>query len=387
MSMARVGALVALAIGCSAARDNSSSPLVRDSGPREDVGIKLDGGACAESNDTDDDGDGFTESQGDCNDCDPNINPGALDFPSNGADDDCDGTADPKVESCDDGIGLDETDALKAAHTIGLCTTTTRESKKWGLLSAKLVKPDGTPESEPLSHGVLPKFGVNAPLEGARMLALSSGTARDPSMPGYQDLSGFRKGYTSGAPDGYPKESPACPGVSTGAAHDGAALEIELRVPTNVKSFEVSENFFTVEFPGYVCSKYNDWFVIDMSPKVPEYPDGNIAFDVAGNAISVNNGLLQVCNKQFTGGRMYDCPLGVESLKDTGFDLIDDPFSPAPHAATGWLVTRAKVKPGSIIRLRFAIWDSSDGNLDSTVLIDDFHWSVDENGGTEPRPR
>ena len=84
---------------------------------------------------------------------------------------------------------------------------------------------------------------------------------------------------------------------------------------------------------------------------------------------------------------MYDCPLGVDSLKDTGFDQIDDPFSPAPHAATGWLTTRARVTPGSIVRLRFAIWDSADGNLDSTVLIDDFHWSFEDTGGTSPRPR
>jgi hypothetical protein len=175
--------------------------------------------------------------------------------------------------------------------------------------------------------------------------------------------------------------------VRTGAAHDGVALELEIRVPTNVKSFEISENFFTLEFPGYVCSKFNDWFVIDMSPKVPAYVDGNVAFDGAGNPISVNSSLLQVCKAQTTNGRTYDCPLGVADLKDTGFDGYDDPFSAAPHAATGWLVTKAPVVPGAIVKLRLAIWDSSDGNLDSTVLLDDFKWKAEVGQGTIPRPR
>ena len=43
---------------------------------------------------------------------------------------------------------------------------------------------------------------------GKKMLALSSGTARQPTDPGYQDVSGFDKGYTSASPQGFPKESP-----------------------------------------------------------------------------------------------------------------------------------------------------------------------------------
>jgi hypothetical protein len=133
-----------------------------------------------------------------------------------------------------------------------------------------------------------------------------------------------------------------------------------------------------------VCSKYNDFYVLDMAPKVPEYPDGNVAFDAAGNPVSVNNALLQVCEPRTVAGRDYTCPLGTSSLTGTGFDTVSDDYSPAPHAATGWLTTWAPVQPGTVIRLRFAIWDSSDGNLDSTVLVDRFTWSTEDQRGTKP---
>jgi hypothetical protein len=357
--------------------------------PDLDSGISVDAGSCLPEAGADQDGDGFLF-EDDCNDCNPEINPGAYDWPVDGRDDDCNGTPDDEPDTCDAEIALDTADAFAAARALGVCRTTTetgRHAKAWGLVDAKFVNPDGAPLPDPLSHGVLEKFGANEPAHGARMLALSSGTARDPSQPGYESILGYQKGYACGTPEGYPKESPACPGVVTGAARDGAALELVFRVPTNATRIEVDENFFTLEFPGYVCSKYNDFFVIDMDPKVPSYPDGNVAFDAEGNPISVNNALLQVCEPQVAGGKPFGCPLGTDQLFGTGFDTVDDEFSPAPHAATGWLTTRAEVVPGSTVRIRFAIWDSGDGNLDSTVLLDRLRWAKDGDPGTIPVPR
>ena len=97
---------------------------------------------------------------------------------------------------------------------------------------------------------------------------------------------------------------------------------------------------------------------------------GNVAFDQSGNPISVNNALLQVCTPQSAGGKSFPCPLGPASLASSGFD---------GHAATGWLQTQVGIDPslkGKTITLLFAVWDSGDGCLDSTALVDNFTWST-----------
>jgi hypothetical protein len=351
--------------------------------------LSVDPNGCNSDPNEDYDRDGFTAAE-DCNDCNRDINPGAYDFPGDHVDDDCSGTADDEELACDEDLSVDSDDAWDAAKALGVCRKPGergRSDRAWGLVDARFVKPDGTELPEPLSHGLLTEFGVNTPRDGATMLALSSGSARAPEQAGYHDILGFKKGYQSGAPEGYPKEAPACPGIISGKPFDGAALELELSVPTNVAFLEIDENFFTLEFPGYVCSKYNDFFVVDFDPPVSTYPDGNVAFDAKGNPISVNNALLQVCEPQEAGGKDYECPLGPESLAGTGFDEVSDEFSSAPHAATGWLRSRAPVEPGTKLRVRFAIWDSADGNLDSTVLLDRLRWARDGEQGTNPVPR
>ena len=386
---------------------------------------------------SDQDGDGFTVGQGDCNDCNASVNPGALEIPNNGRDDDCDPSTPDEVDpnasaSCDTSLVFDSSDPMDAARAIGLCQTTTLGSKKWGVISAKYVQADGTGDIIPVQHGLLRRLGShpsNEPREGQRLLALSTGSARNqPSRipasyqyrcdecadPGQRAsceaclASGDSSCYTPcdngwflpasfhpmgvecTAPEPFPKASAACPDLDVGAMHckDPAALELEILVPSNAGGFRFWFNFFTSEFPRFICSSFNDYYVTLVYPKperpagLPQLPDNNISFDREGNTIGVNNAMLEVCDSTVLappaevapGGRYFSCSQGLASLEDTGFD---DSQSFGPHAATGWLYNEAPVKPGTVMKIRFAIWDSGDGSLDSTVLIDGFEWIME----------
>ena len=144
---------------------------------------------CAAGPDEDRDGDGVTISDGDCNDCDPNVNPLAIDLLN--VDDDgkpvalqidenCDGSTEPTAQVCDSAATpIDDDDALVAAKTMDVCQRVSVEG--YGLVSAEYVQLNGAPLPDlapaALGHGLLAGFGPNVqPRGGAKMVALSSGT-------------------------------------------------------------------------------------------------------------------------------------------------------------------------------------------------------------------
>ncbi|MCA9618051.1 MAG: hypothetical protein KC731_03455 [Myxococcales bacterium] len=375
-------------------------------------GINLSGGGdgtgggpqpCTPGPDEDFDKDGFSINEGDCDDCEPNVGPNAVEVVTEPGGDPIDEDCDLEIDEediyipCDSGIAIDEMSAGEAVKATDICKISSGP-KDWGLVQADWVLPDGSPATnvQPgfhLGHGVLPQFGtIVQNRQGEAMLVLSSGTARQPNDPGYQDVGGFDKGYTSAHPVGFPKESPACPGVTTGQPHDGTGIKVVLRAPQNAYGVSFDFDFYTYEWPGYVCSTYNDFFVALLTPFPQNQTDGNISFDSMGNPVSVNNAFVDVCGCDgnppspcFAGGKTFTCPLGNTELLGTGFGF-DYGFE--DHAATSWLQTTAPIEPSSDITLVWATYDSGDGVLDSTTLIDNFRWiakpGVDV--GTTPVP-
>jgi hypothetical protein len=293
---------------------------------------------------------------------------------------------------CDAGLTLDSANGMDGAKAMGLCKEYVEGG--WGVKSAEWVRSDGQSLSNPAEllqgKGILGGFGSVAPREGSKLLAISSGAARAPSDAGFVDPGGYWKDdFPHGAPPGYPKESPACPGVITGEPYDSAGLRVVIQTPTDAKSISFNLDFYTYEYPDYVCSEFNDFFVAMMTPTPSGLVDGNISFDTAGNLISVNAAFLDQCNPSNAGGLNFPCTQGYGAISGTGFDSNQSfIYGIQGSGATGWLETKAPIEaPGSEITLHFAVWDSGDGVLDSTTLIDNFKFEADEtNTGTTPVP-
>jgi len=246
-----------------------------------------------------------------------------------------------------------------------------------------------------LQVGVLADYGTNvAPKKGATMAALSSGTARDETDPGYvhpqngvmpnQNTGNFNAMTQSGVPPTWlaanggalppAANCPACVGPNCLTAYDSANLKARIRVPTNAKGFSYNFKFYSAEFPEFLCQQYNDFFVTLLDSQNPQFlmqaPDGNIAFDAAGNPVSVNNGFFQVCFPTPSA----TCPAGTLELVGTGMggwagNLKDG-------GGTLWLTNDAPVNPGETIEIQFIIWDAADHNVDSAVLLDKFRWNI-----------
>jgi hypothetical protein len=368
-------------------------------------------GDCNTKMDEDGDKDGWSIADGDCNDCDANVNPGAIEVMittpqgdggiPDPADEDCDGKIDNVAMPCDTGLALTDVDPVDAAKAIDLCQTTTeapasKKDLKWGVLSSTYIGADGvSPRAPGLQVALLDKFGMNVKTRlGASMLGLSSGLMRAQGQSGTcANPVSPRSCVTPDsnpppvAPAGFPQQVPGCPVAN--AIHDDIALQVKLRSPTNATGYKFNFKFYSYEFPEYVCSSFNDQFIALVSPPPAGSINGNISFDSGNHPVSVNIAFFDVCdpasiglfgsqspNKPLIPPSPY-CPKGKTDLLGTYMDGTTNMYY---AGATSWLETSAPIKGGDDVTIRFAIWDTGDHNLDSSVLIDAFEWIA--TGGT-----
>jgi hypothetical protein len=212
----------------------------------------------------------------------------------------------------------------------------------------------------------------------ATAICTSTGTS-DPYFKGAQ--TGMNVGNGT-APPGYPKGSAAC--AVSPMVFDTIGVTLQIQVPKNVAGFSFDFDFHSSEWPEYACSTFNDEFVAWLQSEawLGNVGDLNVAFDTAGNVISVNTPFLDRCTANTPTGcagtvtGTATCTAGPNELMGTGFYNLGT-YCTTPSTgggATGWLTTTAPVHGGETITLQLIIWDTGDMSWDSSVLVDNFRW-------------
>lgn len=129
---------------------------------------------------------------------------------------------------------------------------------------------------------------------------------------------------------------------------DYSELRIGLTVPENTASLAFDFAFLSVEWPDFDAGGFNDMFVAWLES---EAWTGNISFDKDNNPITVNAGFTDFTDDDLAG------------------------FAMEGHAGTRWLTTDVGLREGETIQLVLAVFDLSDGDYDSVVLLDGFRWT------------
>jgi hypothetical protein len=305
--------------------------------------------------------------------------------------------------------------AEEFAKAIGVCD---------GLVKAEFTRGynrTDAPQAE--QHGVLTKFGnVIKPREGAKLGVLSTGYAREydgtggtepfggEEVVGATGVSHGKDWYNFGradatkkgngtVPPGFPKPASGC--QQAPQTNDVINLKLTLKAPADVSGFKFDFNFYSGEWPAYICSPFNDGFIAYLTSKGLT---DNVSFDAKKNPVSVNNGFFDRCTPNVQTGcgeggtkSTSQCPGGADELGGTGFGVLGKWCSPyqgggnqtsVNGGATGWLTTQAPISGGEEFTIEFMIWDTGDAILDSSVLIDNFRWAKGSvTTGTDRPPR
>ena len=380
-------------------------------------------GVCLGGPDDDCDSDGWRVADGDCCDrvgwCSTTpelVNPGAFEYIGNGVDDDCDGLVDNLKPPCDGLLNNSgSSDPIDYAKAMDLCQTTTEDaplpSRRWGVISGKFTLTNGTGIPSSQARAIRSMFGdLITPIHGGRVAVLSTGHAASVGQTN-PDYAMFQSGVDLGLTSPFPPDwyqanggklpnAPGCPSPSGNVAFDPIMLTLRIRVPTNARSFSFASWFFSAEFPEYVCTQFNDFFVVLVDTPPPQWPnpaDKNLAVYRVTNPpklfpIGVNlaadpdaQNLFSVCKAGPTGCNgspkpgNAPCLSGPTYLQGTGFDDTSQPGCGSSNllgGGTGWLTTVGNVAPGATMEIRIALWDTSDGVWDSLVVLDNWVWNV-----------
>jgi len=371
---------------------------------------------------TDLDGDGYgactdcCDKSSDCSGLDPaGINPGGIEMPGDGVDNNCNGEID-EDSSCDGedeplAIGDYSGNAIKLAHAMGICgdqlvsaeislagpaaTEYIADNSCGNILgnydkSNRMSRPMPYYENDYQTFAAADKFGNNiTPKEGSKIAVLSTGQWNKPTQAfqcatleqgDMKTASKVPEDWMNMMPGCIIPRSPSCGGTAVEdgltnecaekelpTVQDPVMLTLKIKVPMNARAFQFNLFFLSAEYPGTACSSsaFNDFFFALLdSEHNTKYPndefqnpyDKNLGKDAKGNFVGVDlapEGLFTVCDMSDSSNNYASfCTDGATLLQGTGFDGMT-----YGSGGTNWLTTRGNVVPGETITLRLAIFE------------------------------
>ena len=290
---------------------------------------------------------------GDCYDGSEAVNPGMLEDPGDGADNNCNGEVDEPIQCPGQCTG----------HTVDAYLCALEMCFGPAVISAQFHSPTG--DNIDSAWQAVNHFGNAgndlAPWGGDSYALLASGPATGTSHT--TDLPGGSSTGDPYASDGY-------------QTFDNVEFKVTLKAPSNALGFSVDYIFFSEEYEEYIGTSFNDKFYILL--RAPQ-TTGNQWKVVNTTACSNPNAYYDIidggekkCFIAINTAFSEPCSNPQTNISGTGYEC--GPPDSAHGSSTGWLVTSHEIQGGEQFELTFHIHDSSDGGFDSEVILDNFHW-------------
>jgi len=199
---------------------------------------------------------------------------------------------------------------------------------------------------------VLTSRGTMLPTDGSSFILLSTGIAE------------YNPATTNGLNPGDERGNWFAAG-KYGTPRDQATLTLKLKVPKYMHYIYYDVQFYTLEYPEYIGSSYNDKLTITV-----ESPSQGTTTYI----IDVNGG---------------DFVLSAQDIPGSGFDVFATSGNPgdldwlnttpnptgADGGATALIGREHPISPGEIINVTFDIKDVGDNQVDSVAFIDNLRFS------------
>ncbi len=152
-----------------------------------------------------------------------------------------------------------------------------------------------------------------------------------------------------------------------GNPRDEANLQLQLRVPAFMHYLYYDVQFFTVEYPDYVGTQYNDQLTITVNS--PSKGVSSYIINVNGGDFVLNARDTALLGTGYNLFAQDNSPSGVDWLQTT-------PNSNGVDAGASALIGREHpVSPGEIITLTIDLKDEGDNQFDSMAFFDNLRFS------------